>query len=105
MLQKTINKKVENAELFFKYVIINRVITDHEALEDIINKDLISEFLCHTEIVTSKSSMKQMCTSLKNLISLLHHEYGYYQNEKFSLLNKLLTKSNYFLKCLEKNQN
>lgn len=104
LLQKTINKKVENAELFFNYLINNRVINDHEELDDMINKNLISEFLCHTEAVTSKTSMKQMCTSLKNLISLLYHDYGFFQEGYFSKLNKLLTNSAYFFKLLETSQ-
>ncbi len=103
LLKKTIDKKVENVEILFSFLINNRKINDPEELEEILNKDLISEFLCNTEVTTSKTLMKQMCISLKNLISLLYHDYGFYQDGYFSKLNKLLTNSDYFLECLEKN--
>lgn len=102
LIQRTIDKKVENVEIFFSYLLNNRKINDPDELEVILNKDLISEFLSNTEIATSKSLMKQMCISLKNLISLLHHSYGFYRDGVFSKLNNLLTNSDHFSKCLER---
>jgi len=102
LLQKTIDKKVENAEFMFEYIIDNRNFKDYKELEDIMNEGLITEFLCQCKDITSKTKMKQKCTSLKNLISLLYHNYGFYQDGSFSKLNKLLTNSDHFFESSER---
>ncbi|MHA1490866.1 MAG: hypothetical protein ACTSRI_14625 [Promethearchaeota archaeon] len=74
-------------------------------MEYIINVDFISEFLCHADLVTSKTAMKKMYISLRNLISLLYHDYGFYRDGYFSKLNKLLANSDYFFEKKIKNRN
>lgn len=107
--QKTISIKVQDAELFFTFLINEYEINDNNEVEDLITIDTISEFLSHyvlkNEIITTKTSMAEMSRSLKSLISVLYHEYGLFQDGTFSKLNKLLTKKELFIKYLEKERN
>jgi len=48
-----------------------------------------------------KSSMKEMCRSLKTFISFLYNDYEYFDKVSFNNLNKVLNSSEFYIKCLK----
>ncbi|TFG20262.1 MAG: hypothetical protein EU529_15120 [Promethearchaeota archaeon] len=103
--QETINKKVKHIELFLTYLI--KLIKEEdfssisEDIDNYINEETLLKFLglhiIKEKLITTRTSMKDICISLKSFISYLHNDYGYFSKNLIGALRKILNSSDYFI--------